>query len=585
MRTRNLIFLILLMPFNGLFSQTNMAISNPEAEQILLGNYNPANYLPPVIINQPDSILNGIINRVSKDTLVKYLMKIDSYHNRNTGSDTVSNSRGIGAVRRWIHQKFNEYRGLNQNRLVTTYLDFDASVCLQTHHRNVMAVLPGLDTTNKDILVLEGHFDTRCQGVCDTACYSPGMEDNGSGTVLVMELARIMSHYAFNHTIVFACVTGEDQGLYGSTALSAYLKNNNIQLRACFNNDVVGGVICGMTSSPPSCPGFNAIDSTHVRVFSYSLFNDSASVSPHKQLARYIRLHQDEKINPLISTPMTIDIMLWEDRSGRSGDQVPFRLKGYTAVRFCSKNEHGNGQGIPPDRQHTSDDILGLDLTVPPDGVIDSFYVDPNYLRRNIISNGVNLGYLAIAPPSPHPDYVLKGDTLEITFHGADTVYKHYRVGIRTKKSGSLYFDTIYTFTNTDHLVIPGILLTKTNYVSVANVLNTVESLFSDEFAFIPVTIEGQVHRDWGIILRQNQPNPFENETEIFIETGPGLYPCRAEIIITTLTGSVLSRLPVDLRPGMNTVTYSHPSHLKGMLFYSLSLEGNIISTRKMAVM
>ncbi|MBL6949268.1 MAG: hypothetical protein ISR57_01360 [Bacteroidales bacterium] len=65
-----------------------------------------------------------------------------------------------------------------------------------------------------------------------------------------------------------------------------------------------------------------------------------------------------------------------------------------SSIRFCAKNEHGNGAGIPPDRQHTSDDILGLDLTIPPDGVIDTFFVDPNYLRRNTISNGVNLGWL-----------------------------------------------------------------------------------------------------------------------------------------------------------------------------------------------
>jgi hypothetical protein len=225
------------------------------------------------------------------------------------------------------------------------------------------------------------------------------MEDNGSGTVLVMELARIMTKYAYNHTIVFALVTAEDQGLYGAKAFSQWVVDNNVRLRAVLNNDCIGGITCGQTASPPGCPGLNAIDSTHVRIFSYSPSTDSNKVSPHKQLARYIRLQQEEKINPLLATPMTINIILTEDRGGRSGDHMPFRQKGYTAIRFTSRNESGNGSGTPPDRQHSVRDILGVDTSVPPDGVIDSFYVDPGYLRRNLIMNGVNLDGLHLHRP------------------------------------------------------------------------------------------------------------------------------------------------------------------------------------------
>jgi hypothetical protein len=140
------LFLIVMSPALECLGQTNITLSNPEAVQILLGNYNPANYTPTAIINHPDSILNGIVNDVSKDTLISYLLKIDSYYNRNTGSDTLSETHGIGAVRRWIHKKYGEYRAMCENRLVVTYMDFDATVCGQTHHRNVLAILPGLDT-------------------------------------------------------------------------------------------------------------------------------------------------------------------------------------------------------------------------------------------------------------------------------------------------------------------------------------------------------------------------------------------------------------------------------------------------------
>jgi hypothetical protein len=564
--------------------QTNITLSNPEALPILLGNYDPANYTPTVIINHPDSILYGIVNDVSKDTLISYLMKIDSYHNRNTGSDTLSETRGIGAVRRWIHKKYSEYRSQCANRLVVSYLDFDINVCGQNHHRNVLAILPGLDTTNKEIMLVEGHFDTRCQGVCDTSCYSPGMEDNGSGTVLVMELARIMSRYAFDHTIVFASVTGEDQGLYGAKALSAYLKDNNVQIRSVFNNDGIGGIICGQTSSAPSCPGLNAIDSTHVRIFTYSYANDTSWNSPHKQLARYIRLHQDERINPLLSTPMTVDIIVYEDRIGRSGDQVPFRQRGYTSLRFCSKNEHGNGAGIPPDRQHTTGDILGLDTTVPPDGVIDSFFVDPNYLRRNLIMNGVNLGWLAIAPPSPLPAFTISGDTAIITMHDADTVYKHYRVGIRSRHSGTLYFDTVYTFINTTQMLIPGLGSDKTRFLSVANVKNNVESLFCGEYMILAVGMSSNSMKDWGIMMHQNRPNPFSEHTEIMIEASDNINIKDATMVITDLTGRTLRNIPIEISPGPNLVTIKSDGLASGMYTYSLRFSNKIITIGKMSV-
>lgn len=569
----------------GTVGQFNITITNPEAIEVLKGNYDPAGYTPGTIINDPDSILLGVINRVSKDTMIAYLQHIDTYYNRNTGSDTTSATRGIGAVRRWIYQKFLEFSTMNEDRLVVTYNQFQQNVCGQAWHRNVLAILPGLDTTNKEIMVIQGHFDTRCQNGCDTGCYTPGMEDNGSGTVLVMELARIMSRYAYTHTIVFACLTGEDQGLYGAKALSKWMLDNVISIRALFNNDVIGGIICGMTSSPPSCPYFNHIDSTHVRIFSYSQSNDSARVSPHKQLARYIRMHQDEIINPLIETPMTINLIISEDRTGRSGDHIPFRQKGYTAIRFCSQNEHGNGSGTPPDRQHTSDDILGLDLSTPPDGIIDSFFVDPGYLRRNTIMNGVNLGWLAIAPPAPTPEFVFTGDAVEITLYGADSAYQHYRVGVRTKGSGSLNFDTVYTFTGTNQLVIGGLDPGKTYYFSVANVQNGVESLFCNEYSIYPVGIEGHLLKEWGIILYQNRPNPFVIKTEIVIEAAADIPCSKAEIVITEITGRILCKIPVKIEAGLNTVGYIPPTGQKGMLIYSLCIDGVIAGTKKMSVL
>jgi hypothetical protein len=564
-------------------AQTNMTVSNPLVLPVLLGNYNPALYTPPVIINDPDSILHGVVDRCSEDTLISYLTRIDGYHNRNSASDTVSETRGIGAVRRWIYGKFQEYSGRCNNRLLVSWMDFDASICGRNHHRNVFSVLPGLDTTNEEIVMIEAHFDTRCEGACDTACYSPGMEDNGSGTVLVMELARIMTRYAYDHTIVFALVTGEDQGLYGSTAFSKWIQNNNIRIRALLNNDVIGGVICGQTSSPPGCPGLNAIDSTHVRVFSYSKNNDSTAVSPYKQLARYVRLHQEERINPLLSTPMTVDIIITEDRSGRSGDHIPFRQKGYNAIRFTSRNEHGNGSGTPPDRQHSVRDILGLDLTIPPDGVVDSFFVDPEYLRRNLIMNGVNLGWLALAPPMPQPEWTGFAGGLEITLKGADSVFQHYRVGVRSKRSGTLFFDTVYTFF-TNHITIGGLAPDKTYFFSVANVSNGVEGLFCDEFSVLAVGLNQQQDQDRKLRLLPNSPNPFTGQTQFCVEAGTDVRMDNASIVITDIMGREVQTIPVRISPGINTIEFTKTEGLQGIYIYSLCDAGRSICSRKMAI-
>jgi hypothetical protein len=329
----------------------------------------------------------------------------------------------------------------------------------------------------------------------------------------------------------------------------------------------------------------NHIDSTNVRLFSYSTFNDSTTNSKHKQLARYIRLQQEEDINPLLETPMNINIMIREDRVGRSGDHIPFREKGYRAVRFCSQNEHGDGTGTPPDRQHTSNDILGLDLSVPPDGILDTFFVDMGYLRRNSITNGVNLGYLAISPPPPQPEFNPLPDGVEITMTGNDTIYRHYRVGIRTKGSGTLYFDTVMTFLDTTHFVIQGLDPGKDYFFSVMNVDNDVESLISDEFEVITTGLDEHVKRDWGIWMDQNFPNPVRGFTNFFINLdNTGMYH-EVMLVLKTPEGKILQKIPVALAQGSNLIRIIPSAGIKGLLLCSLVVDGIVVQTMKMVVL
>ena len=233
-------------------AQTNIICSNPDANQVMKGNYDPQNFLPGQIINHPDSILKLIREQVSSDSLHATLDKLTTFYTRNSASDTVSSTTGIGAARRWAFQKFSGISALNNNRLLTSYLQFDdTSICGVLQHRDIFAVLPGADTSDKSIVIVEAHIDSRCKDVCDTVCLAEGIEDNGSGTALVLELARIMSECVYNRTVVFLITIGEEQGLNGANAFALYAQQQGIHIHAVINNDIVGGIFCGHTSSSP----------------------------------------------------------------------------------------------------------------------------------------------------------------------------------------------------------------------------------------------------------------------------------------------------------------------------------------------
>jgi hypothetical protein len=570
---KQLLFLLALTAgMRVIAQQTNIICTSPVAEQVMKGSYNPANFQAQVIITNPDSIGRGINKRVSSDSLHAYLVALKSFRNRNTGSDTVSSVKGIGAARRWALKKFQQFSSLNNNRLLPAYLQFDQTICAVTRHRNVLAVLPGSDTTEKSIVLIEAHLDSRCFGLCDTACIAEGMEDNGSGAALVLELARVMSRYTYRNTIVFMLTISEEQGLNGAEAFANYATQKNIKIKAVLNNDVIGGVICGNTASAPGCSGFGSIDSTNVRLFSYGGFS-----SPNKGLARFIKLQYKEMIRPVATVPMTIHVMTPEDRSGRGGDHIPFRQKGFTAVRFTAKNENGDADFTHPysDRQHTSQDVLGVDTNA--DMVIDSFFVDFNYLARNTVINGNAAGMAAIGPLTPDFSFNVNGNDYGVNITQQQQ-YQVYRAGFRT---ASYDWDTVYTFTGPSFSVT---LPTGNYIVSVASVnSNGVESLFSSEKLVSDVTdIRESSPAKPAMKLLQNKPNPADEVTAITVLVEqPGLSK-NAAIVISDLSGKILRTIPLDLHEGINEVLYEHGYNVTGTFVYCLVVDGRTIESRKM---
>ncbi|HYG51823.1 MAG TPA: M28 family peptidase [Flavobacteriales bacterium] len=551
----------------------NILSTNPTAEQVMLGNYNPATYMASTVICHPDSISQGILARINTDSLKATIFKMASFHNRNTGSDTVSAVHGYGAARRWVYSKFQQYSAANENRLITSYLQFDQTICSVSQHRMAFAVLPGMDTSDKRIIIVEGHMDSRCETVCDTSCVAQGIEDNASGTALVIELCRVMSKYSYNHTLVFLVTTSEEQGLDGAEAFADYVQSKGIKVKCVQNNDVIGGILCGTTSSPPSCPGLGHVDSLGVRLFSAGSFN-----SAHKQYCRFIKLEYTEELLPYVAVPMDIRIQSPEDRTGRGGDHIPFRQHGYTAMRFTSANEHGDA-GVGPgytDRQHSVRDTLGADTDG--DMVVDSFFVDFNYLARNAAINGNALGMAGIGPKTP---------TFNVTVAGEDSIYVDltseegydlYRVAVRTATHD---WDTVFYMSDTagTFVVNPAVA----HFISVASVdSNGVESLFSGEkLVSVPTNVQNEQTKK-GIKLLPNTPNPFDEATTISVMVSTEKKYRSAHIVITDLSGKEIARMPIELRKGINEVLYTHGYHAQGTFIYSLVIDGKIEQSGKM---
>jgi len=388
-------------------------------------------------------------------------------------------------------------------------------------------------------------------------------------------LARVMSKYTFNRTVLFMATTGEEQGLVGADAMAKYMRQNDVDVKAVLNNDVIGGIYCGETSSPPSCPGLDHVDSTQVRVFSFG-----GSNSPHKALARYCKLQYQEELMDKVSVPMKITIMSAEDRSGRGGDHIPFREQGYPAIRFTSANEHGDA-GIDEDyhdRQHSVRDILGVDTNG--DSILDSLFVDLNYLARNTVINGLTAAMISASPEPPTISIQQEGLKIKGTIDDPEN-YLKYKVGIR---SFSSEFDTLLLIEGTNEFEYP---ITGDEQIIFASAVsvdeNDLESCFSNEDrTFVTATEDVIIQENKPIVLLQNRPNPFDEATIISWTVERPISYQEARLIIRTTSGKELLNESVELHKGMNEYVFTYGYLYEGICTYSLAVDGEIVDTKTM---
>jgi hypothetical protein len=306
-----------------------------------------------------------LLEQVSEERLAASVQRMAAFGTRNTMSSVDRPDWGIGAAREWILQELRGYSPRLQVSFDTHTASAGGRIPTDTELRNVMAILPGRSERR---VYVSGHYDTvaRAEEALTVGNLfdnpAPGANDDGSGTALTMELARVFAQSGidFDATLVFLALAGEEQGLVGARLHAQRARQNDVRIDAVFNNDIVGNIH----------GGGGAVDGWTVRVFS-----ESPEDSPSRQLARYIR-----RTAALYVPSHQVRLIAREDRFGRGGDHTAFNQHGYAAVRFTESKEHY-------DRQHTVRDT--------PDGV------HAPYLARNARVNAAGVASLALAPPAP----------------------------------------------------------------------------------------------------------------------------------------------------------------------------------------
>ena len=344
-------------------------------------------------IIKKDSEIEAMVKEISVDSLTQNLTKLVSFGTRATLSNQSSNTKGIGAARAWILTRFNEYAKASNGRLTafidtTTYNADKRRVNRPIILGNVVATLKGTDPNDKRIFVISGHLDSRRSNEMDSVGDSPGANDDGSGTVAVMECARVMSKHSFPATIIFVTVSGEEQGLLGAYFMANKAKKENWKIEAVLNNDIMGSNNSNET---------NIVDNTRIRVFSEGLsVTDTGRVAMQirslglendgrsRQLARYVKEVGERYVENL-----EVMMIYRNDRFLRGGDHTAFVENGFAAVRITEMNENYT-------RQHQD---IRVENGIKYGDVIE--HIDFEYLRKNTSMNLANLANLAKAPAVP----------------------------------------------------------------------------------------------------------------------------------------------------------------------------------------
>ena len=345
-----------------------------------------------IITAQTNEKIYDIIDSISEERLQNDVKTLADFGTRHTLSDTVSQTRGIGAARRWIKKEFETISSNCNNCLDVFYQSNLVKECENSriikdvNVVNVVAVQKGTKHPNRYI-IMSGDIDSRNSDPIDFTSDAPGANDNATGMAGAIEAARVLSKYKFENSIIYVGLSGEEQGLFGGKGLAEYAKENNWEIIGVLNNDMIGniegvdGVIDNRTFrifSEPVPPTETERERNARRYYGGEV--DGIS----RQLARYVH-KTTESYMPEMNPMMVYRL----DRFGRGGHHRPFNDVGFAGIRIMEAHENYT-------QQHQ-------DIRLE-DGIAygDTFeHVNFPYVKKLTAVNAINLASLAWAPPAP----------------------------------------------------------------------------------------------------------------------------------------------------------------------------------------
>ncbi|MFP4505289.1 MAG: M28 family peptidase [Cyclobacteriaceae bacterium] len=354
--------------------------------------------VPPAL----DPRMYEIVEAVSAQRLESDIRRLAEFGTRNTFSDTVSDTRGIGAARRWIKAEFDQIsKDCNGCLEVFYQQDFvkegsSSRVPKDAWIVNVVAIQRGTVNPNRYI-IMSGDIDSRASSSIDYEIDAPGANDNASGMAGAIEAARVLSKYEFPNSIVYVGLSGEEQGLFGGKGLAEYAQREGWEIIGVLNNDMIGNI-----------EGIDGVvDNRSFRIFSepvpptetenerrFRRFTGGEVDGISRQLARYIH-RQTETYMPMMNPIMIYRL----DRFGRGGHHRPFNDLGFAGVRIMEAHENYN-------RQHQD---IRVEDGIEYGDVIEG--VNFEFAKKLTAVNAISLAGLGWAPPAP--DSVLIGGAVQ----------------------------------------------------------------------------------------------------------------------------------------------------------------------------
>lgn len=363
---------------------------------LLLGLWGCAATRPTEPLPGPRSaVAQRVMAEISHERVRADIERLVAFGTRHTLSDTTSDTRGIGAAQRWVKGELEKAAATSGGRMSVTLEEFDAPKSERLpeggHLANVVATLSGTDPIARErTYYVVAHLDSRNEDVMDAVGEAPGANDDGSGTVAVLEIARALAKEELRATVVFLLTTGEEQGLIGATHHANAAKARGEKIGGVLSNDIIGGVsergerrgeIRLFSEGVPRNPS----KEEYARVRSLALENDS----PSRELARFA-----VEVAALERTTMRPVMMYRPDRFLRGGDHSAFNDAGFAAVRFTEFDENYEHQHANVTQTTDAQGRVVRHGDLPE-------YVDATGLADAARLNAAVLVHLANAPAGP----------------------------------------------------------------------------------------------------------------------------------------------------------------------------------------